>query len=62
MDQIVKGNAVIQKASSALADEMKTLLAPVEKTWVEKARKKGVADPGKLVDQLRKEIASIVVK
>lgn len=62
MEQIVKGNAVVQQAGPALAAEMKTLLAPVEKTWVEKARKKGVADPEKLVDQLRREIASIPVK
>lgn len=62
MEQIVKGNAVIQKASPALAEELKTLLAPVEKTWAEKARKKGVANPEQLVDQLRKEIDAVAVK
>lgn len=38
--------------------EMKKVLLPIEKDWIEKARKKGVADPQKLIDQLRADLAA----
>lgn len=43
--------------AAALA-EMKKTLVPIEQDWMEKARKRGVADPKKLVDQLRAEVAA----
>ena len=37
---------------------LRVVLAPVEKDWIEKAKKKGVADPQKLLDELRAEVAN----
>ncbi|MCY1541960.1 hypothetical protein D9M68_776790 [compost metagenome] len=48
----------METAPPALVAEMKKVLAPVEKDWVEKAKKKGVADPQKLLDQLRADVAA----
>ncbi|PKO64323.1 MAG: hypothetical protein CVU22_24820 [Betaproteobacteria bacterium HGW-Betaproteobacteria-16] len=38
--------------------ELKKVLLPIERDWIEKAKKKGVADPQKLLDQLRADIAA----
>lgn len=38
--------------------EMKKVLMPIEKDWIEKAKKKGVADPQKLIEQLHSELAA----
>ncbi|MBS0449988.1 MAG: TRAP transporter substrate-binding protein [Proteobacteria bacterium] len=38
--------------------EMKSVLLPIERDWIEKAKKKGVAEPQKLIDQLRADLAA----
>ena len=38
--------------------ELKQVLLPIERDWVEKAKKKGMADPQKVLDQLRADIAA----
>jgi TRAP-type C4-dicarboxylate transport system substrate-binding protein len=48
----------VETMSEATVAEMKKVLAPVEKDWIEKAKKKGVADPQKLLDELRAEVAN----
>ncbi|RFP77318.1 TRAP transporter substrate-binding protein [Hydrogenophaga sp. SNF1] len=57
-DGLRKAGKSVETASPALVDEMKKVLAPVEKDWIEKAKKKGVADPQKLLDELRAEVAA----
>jgi TRAP-type C4-dicarboxylate transport system substrate-binding protein len=53
-----KGGKSIETASPELVAQFKDTLKPVEATWIEKARKKGVADPAKLIQDLRAEIAA----
>ena len=53
-----KAGRTIETASPALVAEVKQTLRPVEATWIEKARKKGVAQPEKLLEALRAEIAA----
>ena len=48
----------IETASPALVAELKQALKPVEAAWIEKARKKGVAQPEKLLEALRTEVAA----
>jgi TRAP-type transport system periplasmic protein len=48
----------IETASPELVAEIKQALKPVEAAWIAKARKKGVADPQKLIDDLRADIAA----
>lgn len=38
--------------------EMKKVLLPIERDWMEKAKKKGMADPQKVLDQMRADVAS----
>ncbi|KQX95772.1 TRAP transporter substrate-binding protein [Variovorax sp. Root473] len=57
-DGLRKAGKSVETAPPALVAEMKKVLAPVEKDWVEKAKKKGVADPQKLLDQLRADVAA----
>jgi len=38
--------------------ELKKVLRPIDHDWMEKAKKKGVADPQKMLDQLRADIAA----
>ena len=52
-----KSNATITRLSAADTESLKVRLAPIEKGWAEKARKKGVADPEAVVEALRKDIA-----
>lgn len=51
------GKSVEELPAQTLA-EMKKVLLPIEKDWIEKAKKKGVADPQKLIDELRSELAA----
>jgi TRAP-type transport system periplasmic protein len=51
------GKTVETLPAPALA-EMKKLLLPIENDWIEKVKKKGVADPQKLIDQLRSDLAA----
>jgi TRAP-type C4-dicarboxylate transport system substrate-binding protein len=57
-DTILKSGRTIETLSPAVVTELKTLLQPIERDWAEKAKKKGVADPQKLLEQLRAEIAA----
>ena len=54
-----KAGKSIETASPAMLAEMRTLLKPLEAAWAERARKKGVADPQKLLDALRAEVAAV---
>ncbi|WP_165435287.1 TRAP transporter substrate-binding protein [Bradyrhizobium sp. Leo121] len=53
-----KGGKSIETASPELVAEVRQALKPVETAWIEKARKRGVADPQKLIDDLRADIAA----
>jgi TRAP-type C4-dicarboxylate transport system substrate-binding protein len=53
-----KMGRTIETAGPAMVAEMKTTLKPVEATWIEKARKKGVAQPEKLLETMRSELAA----
>jgi len=54
-----KAGKSIETASPAMVAEMKTLLKPMEAAWAERARKKGVPDPQRLLDALRAEVAAV---
>lgn len=53
-----KAGKSVETVSPALLAEMKVTLRPIEANWLEKARKKGVAQPEKLLEQLRADIAA----
>lgn len=53
-----KAGKSVEAVPPALLAEMKTTLRPVEAAWIEKARKKGVAQPEQLLEQLRADIAA----
>ena len=57
-DSIRKARGTIDTLPAPVVAEMKKVLLPVEKDWTDKAKKKGVADPQKLLDQLRADIAA----
>ena len=58
-DAMRKAGKSIETAGPAMVAEMKTLLKPMESAWAERAKKKGVADPQKLLDALRAEVAAV---
>ncbi|HEY9239383.1 MAG TPA: TRAP transporter substrate-binding protein [Burkholderiaceae bacterium] len=53
-----KAGKSVETMPAATVAEMKKVLAPIEKDWIEKAKKKGVADPQKLVSQLQSDLAA----
>ncbi|MGE0097189.1 MAG: TRAP transporter substrate-binding protein [Hydrogenophaga sp.] len=57
-DTIRKAGRTVEVLSEPVVAEMKKTLQPIEKDWVEKVKKKGVADPQKLIDQLRADFAA----
>lgn len=57
-DAMRKAGKSIETASPALVASMRQALKPVEVSWTEKARKKGVAQPEKLLESLRAEVAA----
>lgn len=57
-DQLVKGGTAIDRPNAAMVEQMKLKVKSVETDWFEKARKKGLADPARVLDDLRKDIAS----
>ncbi len=57
-DTIRKAGRTVDVLSEPVVVEMKKALQPIEKDWIEKAKKKGVADPQKLIDQLRADFAA----
>jgi TRAP-type transport system periplasmic protein len=60
-DAYKKAGRTIETASPAFVAELKAALKPVEASWIEKAKKKGVAQPEKLIEALRAEIAAAQV-
>lgn len=58
-DAYRKAGRTIETASPAMVAEMKAALKPVEATWIEKAKKKGVAQPEKLIEALHAELAAV---
>ena len=58
LDATLKAGGSVQTMSPALVSAMKERVAPMEQAALEKARKKGIADPAALVTLLRGEIAS----
>ena len=58
LETMRKAGKQIDTASPAMVAEMKQILKPVEAAWIEKAKKKGVAQPEKLLEMLRAEIAA----
>ncbi|WBY03055.1 TRAP transporter substrate-binding protein [Ramlibacter tataouinensis] len=57
-DGLRKAGKTVEVLPEPALAEMKKVLQPVEKDWIEKARKKGVADPQKLLAQVRAEVAA----
>lgn len=55
-DALRKAGKGVETLPAPVVGEMKQVLAPIERDWIEKAKKKGVADPQKLLDQLRAEL------
>jgi TRAP-type transport system periplasmic protein len=55
-DGLRKAGKSVETLSAPVVEDMKKVLAPIEKDWIEKAKKKGVADPQKLIDQLRADL------
>jgi TRAP-type C4-dicarboxylate transport system substrate-binding protein len=58
-DIIRKAGGTIDTLSPPVVAEMKKVLLPVQDDWMEKVKKKGVANPQKLLDQLRADIAAV---
>lgn len=58
-DAMKKAGKSVETANPAMVAEMTKLLKPMEASWAEKARKKGVAQPEKLLDALRAEVAAV---
>ena len=54
-----KANKSIETAGPAMVAEMKAVLKPLEAAWAERAKKKGVADPAKMLEALRAEVAAV---
>lgn len=54
-----KAGKSIETASPAMVAEMKQLLKPMEASWAEKAKKRGVAQPEKLLEALRAEVVAV---
>jgi len=57
-DAMRKAGKSVETLPAPVVAEMKKVLAPIERDWIEKAKKKGVADPQKLIDQLRGELGT----
>lgn len=55
---LMQANGVqMVKADAKFIGDIKTRVAPVENNWVERAKAKGLADPAKVLSELRSEIA-----
>ena len=57
-DELRKSGKSVEPLSPAVLAEVKTILKPIDNDWIEKVKKKGVADPQKLIDALRAELAA----
>ena len=58
LELMKKSGKTVETITPASLAEMKVLLKPIEAGWIEKARKKGVAQPEKLLEQLRADLAA----
>jgi TRAP-type C4-dicarboxylate transport system substrate-binding protein len=56
-DSLRKAGKPVEPLSPAVVTELKTALRPIEGEWMERAKKKGVAEPQKLLDSLRTELS-----
>jgi len=56
-ESLKKAGKSVEPLSPAVLAEVKNILKPIDNDWAEKVRKKGVADPQKLINQLRTELA-----
>jgi TRAP-type C4-dicarboxylate transport system substrate-binding protein len=57
-DTMRKAGKSVETLPAPVVAEMKKVLAPIERDWIEKVKKKGVADPQKMIDQLRADLAA----
>ena len=57
-DAMRKAGKSIETVSAPMLAEMKALLKPMEATWADRAKKKGAAQPEKLIEALRAEVAA----
>lgn len=57
-DTLRKAGKNVETLPAPVVAEMKTVLMPIERDWIEKAKKKGVAEPQKLIDALRADLAA----
>lgn len=57
-EEMQKAGATIESLSPAVTAELKQRIAPVEQAWIERARKKGLADPAATLAALRAEVAA----
>lgn len=56
--KVTAAGATVHRFDAATVAQLRARLAPVEQAWLEKARKKGVTEPERLVERLRAEIAA----
>lgn len=57
-EQLTKGGTAIDRPTPAMVDELKKRTLGVEAAWLEKAKKKGMADAPRVLEALRKDIAA----
>jgi len=57
MAAMAQAKFVVEPASPALFQGLKTALAPLETEWIERARKKGIAEPAAALAEFRQESA-----
>jgi TRAP-type transport system periplasmic protein len=53
-----KSGKTVEPLSPAVMTQIKAILKPIDADWIEKVKKKGVADPQKLIDLLRSDLAA----
>ena len=57
-ETLIKGGATVFRVEGPMLEQMKQRVKPVETAWYEKARKRGLADPERALDDLRKDISA----
>jgi TRAP-type transport system periplasmic protein len=57
-EALKKAGRTVAPLSPTVLAEVKTILKPIDHDWIEKVKKKGVADPQKLINTLRSEVGS----
>lgn len=56
--ELRKAGGNVEMASPELMKELRAAMKPIEQAWADNARKKGLADPEKAIEELRAEIAA----